>query len=150
MQVSTHDQDTPAANKQHKIEDQLPEYFNHGRILAPLAGIIPDLSFNYSWTPWLTTLPEGSTRVNYDFLIFFLQENHKVGTKKNAKRNPLLTPKTSKLQSQPMPNALTGHSLTLISKNQSSECILASLMREFLYPAHLLNKRDRRRDRKRT
>ena len=37
MQVSTHDQDTPAANKQHKIEDQLPEYFNHGRILAPLA-----------------------------------------------------------------------------------------------------------------
>ena len=46
MQVSTHDQDTPAANKQHKIEDQLPEYFNHGRILAPLAGIIPDLSFN--------------------------------------------------------------------------------------------------------
>ena len=41
MQVSTHDQDTPAANKQHKIEDQLPEYFNHGRILAPLAGIIP-------------------------------------------------------------------------------------------------------------
>ena len=45
MQVSTHDQDTPAANKQHKIEDQLPEYFNHGRILAPLAGIIPDLSF---------------------------------------------------------------------------------------------------------
>ena len=32
--------------KQHKIEDQLPEYFNHGRILAPLAGIIPDLSFN--------------------------------------------------------------------------------------------------------
>ena len=32
MQVSTHDQDTPAANKQHKIEDQLPEYFNHGRI----------------------------------------------------------------------------------------------------------------------
>ena len=33
MQVSTHDQDTPAANKQHKIEDQLPEYFNHGRIL---------------------------------------------------------------------------------------------------------------------
>ena len=46
MQVSTHDRDTPAANKQHKIEDQLPEYFNHGRILAPLAGIIPDLSFN--------------------------------------------------------------------------------------------------------
>ena len=46
MQVSTHYQDTPAANKQHKIEDQLPEYFNHGRILAPLAGIIPDLSFN--------------------------------------------------------------------------------------------------------
>ena len=46
MQVSTHNQDTPAANKQHKIEDQLPEYFNHGRILAPLAGIIPDLSFN--------------------------------------------------------------------------------------------------------
>ena len=45
MQVSTHNQDTPAANKQHKIEDQLPEYFNHGRILAPLAGIIPDLSF---------------------------------------------------------------------------------------------------------
>ena len=36
MQVSTHDRDTPAANKQHKIEDQLPEYFNHGRILAPL------------------------------------------------------------------------------------------------------------------
>ena len=30
MQVSTHDRDTPAANKQHKIEDQLPEYFNHG------------------------------------------------------------------------------------------------------------------------
>ena len=29
MQVSTHNQDTPAANKQHKIEDQLPEYFNH-------------------------------------------------------------------------------------------------------------------------
>ena len=27
--------------------------------------------------------------------IFFLQENHKVVTKKNAKRNPLLTPKTS-------------------------------------------------------
>ena len=46
MQVSTHDLITPAANKQHKIEDQLPEYFNHGRILAPLAGIIPDLSFN--------------------------------------------------------------------------------------------------------
>ena len=46
MQVSTHNLDTPAANKQHKIEDQLPEYFNHGRILAPLAGIIPDLSFN--------------------------------------------------------------------------------------------------------
>ena len=46
MQVSTHNQDTPAANKQHKIEDRLPEYFNHGRILAPLAGIIPDLSFN--------------------------------------------------------------------------------------------------------
>ena len=32
MQVSTHDLITPAANKQHKIEDQLPEYFNHGRI----------------------------------------------------------------------------------------------------------------------
>ena len=47
MQVSTHYQDTPAANKQHKIEDQLPEYFNHGRILAPLAGIIPDLSLNF-------------------------------------------------------------------------------------------------------
>ena len=31
MQVSTHDLITPAANKQHKIEDQLPEYFNHGR-----------------------------------------------------------------------------------------------------------------------
>ena len=46
MQVSTHGLITPAANKQHKIEDQLPEYFNHGRILAPLAGIIPDLSFN--------------------------------------------------------------------------------------------------------
>ena len=42
MQVSTHDLITPAANKQHKIEDQLPEYFNHGRILAPLAGIIPN------------------------------------------------------------------------------------------------------------
>ena len=40
MQVSTHDLITPAANKQHKIEDQLPEYFNHGRILTPLAGII--------------------------------------------------------------------------------------------------------------
>ena len=50
---------------------------------------------NFSWTPWLTTLPEGSTIMTS---IFFLQENHKVGTKKNAKRNPLLTPKTSKLQ----------------------------------------------------
>ena len=42
MQVSTHDLITPAANKQHKIniEDQLPEYFNHGRILAPLAYIL--------------------------------------------------------------------------------------------------------------
>ena len=39
MQVSTHDQDTPAANKQHKIEDQLPEYFNHGRILALWQGL---------------------------------------------------------------------------------------------------------------
>ena len=38
MQVSTHNQDTPAANKQHKIEDQLPEYFNHGRILARCPG----------------------------------------------------------------------------------------------------------------
>ena len=46
MQVSTHDLITPAANKQHKTEDQLPGYFNHGRILAPPAGVIPDLSFN--------------------------------------------------------------------------------------------------------
>ena len=43
MQVSTHNQDTPAANKQHKIEDQLPEYFNHGRILAPPGRDYPRL-----------------------------------------------------------------------------------------------------------
>ena len=42
MQVSTHNQDTPAANKQHKIEDQLPEYFNHGRILKfHLGNLLP-------------------------------------------------------------------------------------------------------------
>ena len=95
MQVSTHDRDTPAANKQHKIEDQLPEYFNHGRILAPLAGIIPDLSFNLVGHHGLQPFQRGSTIMTS---IFFLQENHKVVTKKNAKRNPLLTPKTSKLQ----------------------------------------------------
>ena len=64
MQVSTHNQDTPAANKQHKIEDQLPEYFNHGRILAPLAGIIPDLSFN-------VVGHHGNDNIVYSFFLYF-------------------------------------------------------------------------------
>ena len=68
MQVSTHNQDTPAANKQHKIEDQLPEYFNHGRILAPLAGIIPDLSFNLVGHHGLQPFQRG--KHHYDFYFF--------------------------------------------------------------------------------
>ena len=93
MQVSTHDQDTPAANKQHKLKiscqsiSTMVEY-------SPLCRDYPDLSFNlvghHAYNP-----SEGSTIMTS---IFFLQENHKVGTKNNAKRNPLLTPKTSKLQ----------------------------------------------------
>ena len=65
MQVSTHNQDTPAANKQHKIEDQLPEYFNHGRILAPLAGIIPDLLY------YCGDMRDSREMLFFFFFIFF-------------------------------------------------------------------------------
>ena len=58
--------------------------------------------------------------------IFFLQENHKVGTKKNAKRNPLLTPKTSKLQPREMIRWLYVQDCVFLIRNRESTFCLVS------------------------
>ena len=88
MQVSTHDQDTPAANKQHKIEDQLPEYFNHGRILAPLAGII-HLILPEHRTPrqllqfWAEVARDMSEAATID-ISYLLNDHGRVVTEQNS------------------------------------------------------------------